>query len=239
MTLKNDFNAPAIVGKPWDSYDAYLFDIDGTLLHCSDAIHYFAFCDVLQHVSGSPLTLDGVVAHGNTDVGILRDALKLAAVHDDQWRPQLSELQARMSSFVQSRQAELNVSVMPCVHQLLAHLRNKGAILGIATGNLRAIGRLKLDKAGLLDYFTVAGWSDAYEYRADVFRHAVEQMRRQTSLNGSICFLGDTPADVLAAKINSLPVIAVATGIYSEQQLIEQQPDLCLRSFQDLFPSSC
>lgn len=43
--------------RPWDSFDAYLFDIDGTLINCTDATHYFAFCDVLKTISGRELTL--------------------------------------------------------------------------------------------------------------------------------------------------------------------------------------
>ena len=30
-------------GFRWDSADAFLFDIDGTLLNSRDAVHYFAF----------------------------------------------------------------------------------------------------------------------------------------------------------------------------------------------------
>ncbi len=33
--------------RRWDAYDAYLFDIDGTLMNCTDAVHYFAFCEAL------------------------------------------------------------------------------------------------------------------------------------------------------------------------------------------------
>ena len=234
MREKSEFNLPTLCGTPWDGFDAYLFDIDGTLLHCSDAVHYFAFCDVLQHIAGFALTLDGVTAHGNTDVGILRDAFKLAGVHDEQWRPRLRELQARMGSFVEVREQELSPSVLPRVPQVLTHLRNKGASLGVATGNLRTIGRLKLQRAGLLDYFTVGGWSDDYEYRKDVFKYAVEQMRDGGFTRRSICLVGDTPADVLAAKANCMPVIAVATGVYSVEQLSERGPDLCLASFEDL-----
>ena len=51
------------------------FDIDGTLLHCTDAVHYFAFCEALKSVAGQSMTLEGVTAHGNVDTGILRDAL--------------------------------------------------------------------------------------------------------------------------------------------------------------------
>ena len=36
----------------WDAYDAFLFDIDGTLLTCTDAVHYFAFCHVFESIAG-------------------------------------------------------------------------------------------------------------------------------------------------------------------------------------------
>jgi phosphoglycolate phosphatase len=224
-----------IFDRPWDSFDAYLFDIDGTLLHCSDAIHYFAFCDALQTLSGRSLTLEGVTAHGNTDVGILRDALSLAGVAEVEWRPRLTEIRTRMCRFVETRKDELCAIALPCVREVLAHLGNKGATLGIVTGNLRKIGRIKLQHAGLLDYFNVFGWSDNFEYRVDVFRSAVEQIRAAMPLTAKICVVGDTPADVLAARANGLPVIATATGAYSREQLLMEEPDLCLKSFEELF----
>ncbi len=221
-------------GRPWDSFDGYLFDIDGTLLHCSDAVHYFAFCDALQRLTGRALTLDGVTAHGNTDVGILRDALALAGVPEAQWRPRLPEVRERMCRFVEAHTDELCAAALPQVSEVLEHLRVRGATLGIATGNLRAIGELKLKRAGLLDFFEVGGWSDLFEHRADVFRGALELMRAATSASAAICVVGDTPADVLAAQANGLPVIAIATGIYSREQLLAEEPELCLESFAEL-----
>jgi phosphoglycolate phosphatase-like HAD superfamily hydrolase len=221
--------------RPWDDFDAYLFDIDGTLLHCSDATHYFAFCDALQELSGRPVNLDGVTAHGNTDVGILRDALAAAGIAEADWRPRVSEIRTRMCRFVEVRRNELCATVLPSVHDVLAHLEIKGATLGIVTGNLREIGRMKLQRAGLLEYFKVFGWSDHCEYRVDVFRSAVEQVRAELPRIASICVVGDTPADVLAARANELPVIAVATGVYSREQLLVEEPDLCLGSLEELF----
>jgi phosphoglycolate phosphatase-like HAD superfamily hydrolase len=225
--------------RAWDSFDGYLFDIDGTLVHCEDAVHYFAFCDALQTLSGSPLTLEGVTAHGNTDVGILRDALVLAGDAEELWRPRLPEVCEAMTRFVALRKDELRATALPYVRHMLAYLQQRGATLGIATGNLREIGRCKLRHAGLLNYFTVDAWSDAYEYRADVFQNAVAQMRAATHFAATICVVGDTPADVFAARANQLPIIAVATGVYSRQQLLVAEPDLCLDSFEDLFHLSC
>lgn len=63
--------------QPWDAYEAYLFDIDGTLLTCHDAVHYEGFSHALMWLNEAPLILDGVTVHGNTDRGILRDAMLL------------------------------------------------------------------------------------------------------------------------------------------------------------------
>ena len=223
-----------ICARPWDSFDCYFFDIDGTLLNCSDAIHYFAFCDALQALSGRPLTLEGVTTHGNTDIGILRDALALAGVAEAEWRPRLTEIRSRMCHFVELRKDDLCATVLPCVHDVLAHLRTRDATLGIVTGNLKEIGRTKLQRGGLLEYFKVFGWSDDCEYRVDVFRRAVEQVRNDMPATPTMCVIGDTPADVLAARANGLPVIAVATGVYSREQLLVEEPDLCLKSLEDL-----
>lgn len=223
------------MGKPWDRFDAYLFDIDGTLLECTDATHYFAFCDALKALSGKDLTLEGVIAHGNTDIGILRDALLLAGVSEAEWRPRLSETRNAMATFVEERKRDLCASVLPQVREILEHLRKQGAALGVATGNLERIGKLKLERAGLLQYFDFAGWSDAYEHRSDVFGGAVEKARQIRGTEAALCVIGDTPADIRASHDNGLPAIAVATGIYSLEQLEAEAPELCLNSFEELF----
>jgi phosphoglycolate phosphatase len=220
--------------RAWDTYDAYLFDIDGTLLHCTDAVHYFAFCEALESLSGRPLNLDGVTAHGNTDTGILRDALALANVPDAQWRPRIGETQAAMCRFVEERKKDMCVSVLPGVIAVLDHLRSRGAVLGVATGNLCGIGELKLTHCGLLERFDFGGYSDAYEFRHDVFKGALEKARTRAGAEASVCVLGDTPEDIRAARVNCLDVIAVATGIFSFEELTAEKPDWCLRSLEEL-----
>jgi phosphoglycolate phosphatase-like HAD superfamily hydrolase len=223
-----------MLSRRWDAFDAYLFDIDGTLLRCEDAVHYFAFCEVMQSIAGRPLTLEGVVAHGNTDIGILRDAFTLAHVPESAWRPNLAVIRQAMCSFVQARGQDLRITVLPYVREVLDHLRCRGALMGVATGNLQGIGEMKLNQAGLLNYFSFGGWSDACEYRDDVFRRAVIQAQAMTHQAASICVIGDTPLDVRAARQNGLPIIAVATGIYPFEQLSAELPDLCLHSLGEL-----
>ena len=220
--------------RGWDQYEAYLFDIDGTLMQCTDAVHYFAFCEALTSVAGRPLNLDGVVAHGNVDVGILRDAFQIAGVPEEVWRPRLPEVLSFMCGFVQQRRADLCIHVLPQVREVLTHLRGKGAVLGVATGNLEGIGRTKLQHCGLLPCFDFGGYSDAYEFRRDVFRGALARAHTLAGEQSSVCVVGDTPEDIRAAHANALPVIAVATGIYPYEQLLSESPEWCVRSLAEL-----
>jgi phosphoglycolate phosphatase len=220
--------------RRWDTYDAYLFDIDGTLLNCRDAVHYFAFCETLTKLAGRPLNLDGVLVHGNTDLGILRDALRLNGVPEERWRPQLAKAAQDMCAFVQTSRGDLTAESTAGAAAVLGHLAARGAILGVATGNLEAIGWLKLERSGLRTLFHFGAFSDGYEYRRDVFRTAVQEAERRTAPGASICVVGDTPSDIQAARDNDLDVIAVATGIFGEEELRAESPTWCIRSFEQL-----
>ena len=222
--------------RAWDSYDAYLFDIDGTLLNCRDAVHYFAFCSVLSELAGRKMNLEGVTAHGNTDMGIVRDALALAGVSAEAWVPRLADVQTALCRYVADHQHDLCVEPAPAVERALDHLRQRGAKLGVVTGNLEQIGRLKLHHAGLLESFDFAAYSDDSNDRKEIVARWLRHARNLCGESAAVSVVGDTPADIRAAQANGLDVIAVATGIYSREQLEMERPNLCLTSFQQQFP---
>ncbi len=228
----------AKLSRSWDAFEGYLFDIDGTLLNCQDAVHYFAFCNALSAVAGRPLNLDGVTTHGNTDEGILRDAFARGAIDETHWRPRLEEIRARMGAEVEANRGELRMDVLPGVRALLAHLRAEGAVLSTATGNFARIGETKLKQCGLRECFDLGGYSDGFETRAEVFRAALEALRERLGPTAAVCVFGDTPADVQAAHANGLEVVVVATGIYSREQLEAERPELCLKSLLELLPAA-
>ena len=68
---------------------------------------------------------------------------------------------------------------------------------------------------------------------------AADRLARQhAGPDSSVCVVGDTPADIAAAKVNGLPVIAVATGAYSLDDLLKHQPDIATTSMQALLEST-
>src|ERR1700744_1709825 len=81
---------PRVVLKPgfvWDAQDAYLFDIDGTLLRSRDRIHFNAFASSAKEAAGFEISLTGVVLHGGTDTAILAEAFALAGIERESWEP--------------------------------------------------------------------------------------------------------------------------------------------------------
>lgn len=225
-------------GFCWDKQNAYLFDIDGTLLRSRDRIHYQSFFDSVLSVMGRELVLDGVVLSGNTDPGILHDAFRLAELDADHWKPQLEEVLEHMRATVAAQRDQMNLVKMPGVDETLAYLHRKGAALGVGTGNLESIGWLKLEVLGIRHWFTFGGFSDRFHLRADMIAHAIDEAHRVAGSSASICVIGDTPADIAAAKANNLPTIAVATGHYSFDDLMKYHPEVCATTLDALLQHS-
>src|SRR5437868_10011910 len=214
----------------WIDADAYLFDIDGTLLNAYGGAHYNAFHSALKQSFGLDCKIDGVPLHGNTDVGILRAVLRREGLTDADFNAHRVSALEHMCEQVALNRAQIRAEICPAITDLLAQLVSQGKLLGVASGNLAKIGWLKLEAAGLRDYFSFGAFSDDCETREDIFRSGVVEVKRRLGPSAVVCVVGDTPADIEAAKATGLPIVAVATGIYSREQLQEYRPDVCIES---------
>jgi phosphoglycolate phosphatase len=124
------------------------------------------------------------------------------------------------------------------VDEMLAYLHGKGAELGVGTGNLESIGWLKLEVLGVRHWFTFGGFADNFPARADMIADAAKQARSLRGRDASVCVIGDTPFDIAAARANALPTIAVATGHYSFDDLMQHQPEVCVSNLAALRPQA-
>ena len=220
-------------GFVWDAQDAYLFDIDGTLLRSRDRIHFNSFASSVRKVTGFEISLSGLVLHGGTDTAILAEAFALAGIERAAWEPHNDAVLEAMRRTIAERRGEMDLWTMPAVQETLRHLADRGALLGIATGNLEMIGWTKVELVGLREWFRFGGFSDRFEVRAEMVAEAAQKAREllPEKPHATICVVGDTPRDIEAARANALPVIAVATGNYSYEQLAAMEPDVCVESF--------
>jgi phosphoglycolate phosphatase len=218
----------------WRQFDAYLFDIDGTIANTRGGVHYNSFHTALREVYGCDGKIDPVPVHGNTDVGILRAALEhYGKLHAD-FEELLPRAQQLMCAEVTRKAEGLEVELCPGVIELLTLLRRDGRLLGVVTGNFEQIGWRKLERGGVRHFFDFGSFSDRREKREDIFRHGIEVARQLRGPATTVCFVGDTPSDIRAAAVVGMPVIAVATGIYSAEELAKEAPSLCAATCAEL-----
>src|SRR5580704_10911780 len=220
-------------GFVWDEQDAYLFDIDGTLMRSRDRVHYDSVAASVHRVTGFEITLAGVLIHGGTDTAILREACRQAGIPDKILEEHYDAILEAMRNSVAERRHELDPELTPGIEEVLRHLAQRGALLGVASGNLEAIGWIKIEKAGLREWFRFGGFSDHFPLRSELIGHAARKARELAG-GSRVCVVGDTPRDIDAAHANSLPVIAVATGRSTFDELQQYKPEVCVSSLADL-----
>ncbi|HZQ68536.1 MAG TPA: HAD family hydrolase [Terriglobales bacterium] len=216
----------------WMNADVYLFDIDGTLLNTRDLVHWNALNRAMLEVYGVDTTIAGISYHGKTDLGILRAALERAGISNgvfDQKLPAALEIVRR---HVSENATHLVTEVCCAIPEVLARLHAAGKLLGVASGNLESVGWKKVEAARLRHYFQFGCFSDRDEFRSDIFRRAVSEARSRAGEQATVCFIGDTPEDIRAARSAGAQIIAVCTGVYKAHEL--SGADACVASCSDL-----
>ena|ERR1700761_6598615 len=214
-----------------------LFDIDGTLLRRAGTHHKQALIDGIRNVTGLTTHLDGISTSGMLDRALITAMLKAAQYPDEQiseaMHSIIEECQRSYNSNCPSTLAEM---VCPGVPALLFELRERGAALGLVSGNLSAIAWRKMELAGLRQYFEVGAFADEAATRAELAgaarRRAIK--RDLVSANCFTSLIGDHPNDIQAARQNGFQAIAVATGLVGREALAAAGPDILVPTLEEL-----
>jgi phosphoglycolate phosphatase-like HAD superfamily hydrolase len=126
--------------------------------------------------------------------------------------------------------AEVEVEVLPGVHELLAALELRDDVaVGLLTGNVREGARRKLDAVGL-GWLAArdGGFAEDGRERDELARAAMARLAAQGVGAGRVVVIGDTPHDVAAARAIGARAVAVASGWTPRADLAASRPDLLL-----------
>jgi phosphoglycolate phosphatase-like HAD superfamily hydrolase len=223
-----------------------LFDIDATLLKTGGA-GMAAMANVagrmFPHVN--PFRWDGINAGGSLDPVIFAEAAKLNGIENshanhsrfrDHYIDELDrQITARLEAF----------EVLPGVHDLLAHLREREAdrrdiVLGLLTGNYTRAVPVKFKHAKLEQgWFSITAFGDEAATRPDLVALA---MRKFEARHGQrpdprrIIVIGDTPRDIHCAKAHGCVAFAVATGHHPAEELRSLGADVVVENLRDPSP---
>lgn len=212
-----------------------LWDIDGTMLRAGDPDHIRGLALALTEQAGRTVVLDGIQLGGNIERRICRMALtasNVAEPHEDIIDAAIASLGRRYVSQVIDRSDR----ILPGVLEALDACAAAGMIQGVLTGGARSIARHKLLVAGLADRLQFGAYGDEAELRHELVDQAMVEaaiMIGAPVQRSSVIVVGDTPADIEAARVAGVAVVAVATGRWTVADLAAHDPDVALTDLAD------
>lgn len=190
-----------------------LWDIDGTLIYNTPSAGAL-YLDSIEHVTGVRPTVPVPDPHGMTEGQLLLAILDANGLDTGRLGDVLWELD------VLSRDQHERGHVRDACEgaaEVIAAIAERGWTNALLTGNGPNRARYKLLAAGYdpEDF----DWEHSYFGHESPTRHHLTAGAR-TALEGhDAVIIGDTPNDGLAADSAGIPFLAVATGIYSADQL--------------------
>lgn len=119
-------------------------------------------------------------------------------------------------------------SVYRGVSGLLSRLHRAGRTLLIASSKPEVFVRQIMDEAHLAPYFTIiagATLDHTRDAKAEVIRHALDQL--SADAGGARLMIGDREHDIIGARLNALPAIAVTWG-YGDRAELEAAAPLAI-----------
>jgi phosphoglycolate phosphatase len=213
-----------------------LFDIDGTLVRGGPAKTVFE--QALAAVFGTAGPIDGHDFSGKTDPQIARELLGAAGVGDYEIDAGLPALWDAYVMGLRDNLPRKPMTVIPGVTEVLEHLGGmRDVALGLLTGNIVEGAKLKLGSVGLMDYFPIGGFGSDSEIRDDLTAVALERAAREWGVKfnpQAVVVIGDTPRDVACGKHEGTRTVAVATGRFDVEALVDAGADHVLGDMTDL-----
>ena len=205
-----------------------LWDIDGTLVTHAPSPrdrHAYAVSTVLgREVERLPAGI------GKTDRQILIELFADHIPSDDE----ITQAFAVIDDVTAQDMITAPSTAIEGAREALIDLSSAGAEHSVLTGNSPRRARLKLETAGLAEHidFDSGFYGHIHSTRMELVADAAERLSLQVGVRPVI--IGDTPLDILAGHASGIPVIAVATGIYSVDELREHRPHAVITNFTNL-----
>ncbi|MBM2813306.1 MAG: phosphoglycolate phosphatase [Ignavibacteria bacterium] len=216
-----------------------LFDIDGTILLLNSGIARSLFVRAIDEILHVPCTLSGNVSFaGKTDLSILFDFLQAEGIDQTIDNTQINRLWERLTELFGNYCTSEYIRLLPGVKELIGTFQNdEHTTLGLLTGNFKSNAYLKLSAFNLHTYFPFGAFGCERINRSELPPLAIEranQFKAPVYFNHrNTIIIGDSPLDIKCAKDNYLPVLCVATGGFSYNQLAELTPDLIFENLED------
>lgn len=215
-----------------ESYDAYLFDLDGTLVDTApDLMH--ALNTTLVHAGYAEVGIDLTrlwVGHG------AKIMLAQAVEHQGASKLADDQIEEYFEFFLERYGERIAVDSVPYpgVIESLDTLASRSHKLGVVTNKLQGLSMQLLRELDLYRFFNIVVGGDTLQVRKPEPQPILYACNELVSVPSETLFVGDSTTDVKAARAAGCPVVCMRDGYNHNTPAIELGADHVIDSFNQL-----
>ena len=203
-------------------FKGIIFDIDGTLTSTNELI-FASFNHITEKYLGKAYSQEQIISlFGPTEDQILKEMCG--------------------KNFEQAKKEYYNyydsnhhmADLYPGIKDLLFHLKEKNLLLSIYTGKGRKAAVITLKKLGIHDYFDlIITGDDVAEHKpsAEGINKFIDKFEL---IKDDVLMVGDSPADIKAAKAAEVRVASVLWDSYAKEKVLLLKSDFVFHSVEEL-----
>jgi HAD superfamily hydrolase (TIGR01509 family) len=204
-------------------YDAFIFDIDGTLTSTNELI-FATFNHVTEKYLNKSYSPNEIISFfGPTEDVILKNWM--GNRYDDARRDYYK-------FYADNHDAMAHI--FPGILDIVGMIKKEGLPLAIFTGKGRKSSEITLSKIGLLDYFDmIISGDDVVNHKPDP--EGINKFLSGFKLNPDrVLMIGDAPADVIAARHAGIKCASVLWDSYAKEEVLKLKSDYVFHSIEEL-----
>ena len=210
-------------GRRAPVYKAVVFDLDGTVVDSVELI-LVSFQHAIREVLGRELSREEAIAW----VGMpLREQM-------ERFSPEHADELVEVYREFNHREHDRMLTLYEGIEDLLYDLRKEGVKVGLVTSKSRFTTQMAFDLTGIDAYFDAticAGEASGNKPEPDPILACLEQMRAKPA---EAAYVGDSPSDIQAALAAQVVAIAVTWGVFTEERLVAEKPDVLVHTIPEL-----
>ncbi len=204
-------------------YQAVVFDLDGTIVDSVDLI-VVSFQHAFREVLGREVGREEAIAYVGRP--LREQMMAFSPEHAD-------ELVASYREFNHREHARM-LKLYDGILHLLDRLQKTGTKVGLVTSKSRYTTQMAFDLTGIESYFDAAVCADESP-RNKPFPDPILLCLQQLGVSpADAAYVGDSPADMQAARAAGVEAIAVAWGVFDVATLTAEKPDRLVHTIPEL-----
>ena len=220
-------------------FEAYFFDLDGTLVETAPEIAD-AVNDTLRYFDWPIVTQQQVndwIGHGTKELLIMalasvtKSSVEAVRVSDD-----LKQALPIFDRYYQER-CGTRSHLYPHVKEVLTRLRQQGSKLAVVTNKEGRYTDIVLRVHGLTDLFDIVISGDSFPVKKPNPTSVQNCLARWNVLPQQALFVGDSSIDAQTARNANIPVWLLPYGYNMGQTVQSCQPDRVIANFSELLSS--